>query len=85
MKVWPSKLFFFCETAPPEGGQTAIALSRRIVQRMEYRMPEFVSRLKDVGLVFKITTPTENSRTSFIAKNWQSALETKDPREAKKR
>jgi len=52
---------------------------------MEYTMPEFVSRLKDLGLVFKIPTPTENSRTSFIAKNWQTALETKDPREAKKR
>jgi hypothetical protein len=52
---------------------------------MEDRMPEFVSRLKDVGLVFKITTPAENTSTSFIAKNWQAALETNDPSEAKKR
>eukprot|EP00253_Pinus_taeda_P001219 PITA_01219 len=85
MKVWPSKLFFFCETAPPEGGQTAIALSERIVKRMEDRIPEFVNRLKNVGLVFKITTSADSSRTSFIAKNWQNALETNDPSEAKKR
>jgi hypothetical protein len=54
-------------------------------QRMEDRMPKFVSRLKDVGLVFKITTPAENTSTSFIAKNWQASLETNDPSEAKKR
>jgi hypothetical protein len=54
-------------------------------QRIEDRMPEFVSRLKDVGLVFKITTPAENTSTSFIAKNWQADLETNDPSEAKKR
>lgn len=85
MKVRPSKLFFFCETAPPDGGETAIVLSERIVQSMEGRIPEFVTRLKEVGLVFKITTPASNSRTSFIAKNWQTALQTNDQSEAKKR
>jgi len=54
-------------------------------QCMEDRMPKFVSRLKDVGLVFKINTLAENTSTSFIAKNWQAALETNDPSEAKKR
>lgn len=75
MKAWPSKLFFFCETAPPEGGQSAIALSHRIYQRMEDIMPEFVRRVKDAGLVLSIvTTPTQND-----------FLETNDPSEAKKR
>jgi len=85
MKEWPSKLFFFCETAPPEGGQTAIVLSQSITQRMENRMPEFVSRLKDVGLVMTVTTPSQNGVSSFIAKNWQTLLETNDPDEGKKR
>lgn len=85
MKSWPSKIFFFCETAPPEGGQTAIVLSHSITQRMEKKMPEFVSKLKDVGLVTTVTTPIENRVSSFIAKNWQTFLETTDPNEAKKR
>jgi len=85
IKACPSKLFFFCETAPPEGGETAIVLSQRITQRMENRMPEFVSRLEDVGLVFTVTTPTQNRSSSFIAKNWQTFFETNDPSEAKKR
>eukprot|EP00253_Pinus_taeda_P001696 PITA_01696 len=85
MRTWPSKLFFFCETAPPEGGQTSIVLSHSIPQRMEDRMPEFVRRLKKLGLMFKITTPAQNTRASFIAKNWQTALGTNDQSEAKKR
>jgi len=85
MHSWPSKVFFFCETAPPEGGQTAIVLSQSITQRMENRFPEFVTKLKDVGLVFTVTTPAQNRVSSFIAKNWQTFLETNDPSEAKKR
>jgi hypothetical protein len=85
MKTWPSKLFFFCETAPPEGGQTPIVLSQSIPQRMEDIMPEFVRRLKKFGLVFKITTPAQNTCAFFIAKNWQTALETNDQSEAKKK
>ena len=74
MKAWPSKVFFFCETAPPEGGQTAIVQIQIITWCMENRIPEFVSRLKDVGLLFKITTPAQNRVSSFIAKNWQNFL-----------
>lgn len=85
-KEWPSKLFFFCETAPPEGGQTAIALSQSITQRMEDRMPEFVSRVEDAGLVLSIVTnPTQNPFASFFPENWQTFLETNNPSEAKKR
>lgn len=84
MDEWPSKLFFFCETAPPVGGETAIALSQGIAQRMEDRMPEFVRRVKDTGLVLsKVMTPTQNTFASFSAgKNFR---ETNDPNEAKKR
>lgn len=85
MKVHPSKLFLFCETAPSEGGQTAIVLSQNIPQRMEDKMPEFVSRLKDVGLVYKITSPAQTAGASFVANTWQTVLQTNDPIEAKKR
>lgn len=86
MDEWPSKLFFFCETAPPTGGETAIALSQGIAQRMEDRMPEFVRRVKDTGLVLSIVmAPTLNTSASFSAGNWQAFLETNDPNEAKKR
>ena len=74
MKAWPSKVFFFCETAPPEGGQTAIVQSQSITQRMENRMPQFVSKLNDVGVVITVTTPIQNKVSSFIAENWKTFL-----------
>ncbi|KAH9307357.1 hypothetical protein KI387_035268 [Taxus chinensis] len=84
MKVWPSKLFFFCETAPPEGGQSAIVLSHLIPPLMEEVLPEFVKKVKDMGLLFKITTPSQPSN-SLISKTWKTILGTNDPEEAKKR
>ncbi|GLJ23879.1 hypothetical protein SUGI_0453720 [Cryptomeria japonica] len=85
MKEWPSKLFFFCETAPPEGGETAIAPSHLIPPLMEKIVPEFVKKVKDLGLLFNITTPSQNTLNSFISKTWKTVLDTSDPEEAKKR
>ena len=44
------------------------------------KIPEVVSRLKDLGLVPKIT-----SGASLIANTWQGVVQTNDPIEAKKR
>jgi len=52
---------------------------------MADKIPEVVSRLKDVGLVPKITSPTQTSGASLIANTWQGVLQTNDPIEAKKR
>eukprot|EP00253_Pinus_taeda_P008540 PITA_08540 len=80
-----SKLFFLCETTPPTGGETAIALIQGIAQRMEDRMPEFVRRVKDTGLAMsKVMAPTLNTFASFSTGNWQTFMETNDPNEAKK-
>ena len=58
---------------------------QNIPQCMADKIPKVVSRLKDVGLVSKITSPTETSAASFIANTWQGVLQTNDPIETKKR
>lgn len=40
---------------------------------------------EEVGLVSTVITPTQNQLSSFIAKDWQTFLETNDPIEARKR
>ncbi|GLJ23878.1 hypothetical protein SUGI_0453710 [Cryptomeria japonica] len=85
MKDWPSKLFFFCETAPPEGGESAIAPSHLIPPLMEKTVPEFVKKAREFGLLFKITTPSQDVPNSLISKSWKTMLNTSDPEEAKKR
>ena len=55
---------------------------------MADKILEVVSRLKDVGLVPKITSPAQTSGASLIAiiaNTWQGVLQTNDPIEAKKR
>ncbi|KAH9307348.1 hypothetical protein KI387_035259 [Taxus chinensis] len=85
MKEWPSKLFFFCEKAPSEGGESAIIPSHLIPPLMRKVLPEFVKKVEDVGLLFKISTPSQDTSNSFISRTWKSVLGTSDPEEAKKR
>ena len=47
---------------------------------MADKIPEVVSRLKDVGLVSKISSPAQTSGASLMG-----VLQTNDPIEAKKR
>lgn len=47
---FPTKLIFFCEIAPPEGGQTAIVLSTKITQRMEQKFPQLVKKTGGWGI-----------------------------------
>ena len=62
-----------------------IALSQNIPRRMADKIPEVVSRSKDVGLVSKITSVAQTSGASLIANTWQGVFQTNDPIQAKKR
>jgi hypothetical protein len=81
---FPTKLIFFCEIAPPEGGQTAIVLSHKITQRMEQRYPELVKKLEKEGLIYPASIPQEDDPQSFL-KGWQSRYETNNKQEAERR
>lgn len=81
---FPSKLLFFCEIAPPEGGQTAILPSHKITARMEERYPELVAKLEKEGLYF-FTTYFPEDRPDFFLKGWQTLFETTDKDEAQKK
>ena len=52
---------------------------------MADKIPEVVSRLKDVGLVSKITCRAQTLGASLIANTWQGVVQTNVPIEAKKR
>eukprot|EP00253_Pinus_taeda_P007694 PITA_07694 len=81
---FPTKLIFFCEIAPPEGGQTAIVLSHKITQRMEQRYPHLVKKLEEVGLIYPSSLSQEDNSQSFI-KGWQSRYETNNKQEAEEK
>lgn len=85
VKDFPSKLFFFCEIAPPEGGQTAIVRSDRVACEMESKFPSLVQKLEREGILTCTPLPKEENRDYFLGKSWQSHLQTNDPEEAQRR
>jgi len=81
---FPTKLIFFCEIAPPEGGQTAIVLSHKITQRMEQKYPQLVKKLEKEGLIYPFTMPQEDDPQSFL-RGWQSHFQTNEKKEAERK
>lgn len=47
--TWPLRIFFFCHTAPAEGGETPIADTRRIYERVS---PEIRDRFREKGWMY---------------------------------
>lgn len=81
---FPTKLIFFCEIAPPEGGQTAIVLSHKITERMEQIYPQLIKKLEKEGLIYPGSLVQEDDPQSAI-KGWQSAYGTNNKQEAEKK
>ncbi|XP_078429027.1 2-oxoglutarate (2OG) and Fe(II)-dependent oxygenase superfamily protein [Wolffia australiana] len=75
---FPSKLFFFCEVEPKMGGETPIALSNRIYNRMKENHPEFVGELEKHGLIYIRVLGAEDDPSSPIGRGWHSTFLTKD-------
>ncbi|KAG0503992.1 hypothetical protein HPP92_004064 [Vanilla planifolia] len=83
----PSKIFFYCSEPSPEGGETSVVASDVVVEMMEQRMPEFVAKANELGLVFIVKTAhdTEADSGVVVNKSWKSSLRTNDEAEAVKR
>ncbi|XP_077246548.1 clavaminate synthase-like protein At3g21360 [Tasmannia lanceolata] len=84
MRKYPSRVFFFCLTPPPEGGQTCLARSTILLREMERLQPEFVSKLGRVGMLAELIYPKMSTTQLIVGRNWQSVLGTDDPVEAEK-
>ncbi|XP_031487064.1 clavaminate synthase-like protein At3g21360 [Nymphaea colorata] len=82
---FPSKLFFFCEVEPREGGETPIVLSHLIYERMKEKYPEFVSRLEERGLIYTRVLGQGDDPSSPIGRGWQSTFLTTDRKVAEER
>ncbi|KAH9324669.1 hypothetical protein KI387_004847, partial [Taxus chinensis] len=80
---FPTKLLFFCEIAPPEGGQTPLLLSHKITERMEEIYPELVRKLEKDGLIYPSILSEEDNPDDSIT-GWQSLYKTKDKEEAER-
>jgi alpha-ketoglutarate-dependent taurine dioxygenase len=83
--IYPKKLFFYCDIPPPQGGETALALSHIIHRLMAEREPEFVKRLTDEGIVYVRVAPEETDHSTTYGRSWKSSffVETREEAEIK--
>nr|AFK36473.1 unknown [Lotus japonicus] len=81
----PKKVILFCETPPPEGGETPFVPSFRVTEKMLKEFPEEVKLMEEKGLKYSFTALSNNNTGSMRGRGWQDAFGTSDPIEAEKR
>ncbi len=83
--IYPSKLFFYCEIAPGEGGATPICRSDLLLQQMAQDTPQLLSAFASKGVRYTNVMPPADDSGSGQGRSWKSTLgaETKDAAEAR--
>ena len=72
--IYPSKLFFFCQIAPDEGGATPICRSDILWERLTKKLPDFASACLEKGLKYSLTMAGESDQSSGMGRSWQSTF-----------
>ncbi len=82
--IYPSKLFFFCESPAATGGATPLCRSDILWERLSARVPQFASDCVTKGLRYTNVMPGENDLASGMGRSWQSTFKA-DSREGAER
>ena len=83
--IYPSRLFFFCETAAKTGGATPLCRSDVLFDRLRDAEPQFIARCEQSGLKYSNVMPAEDDASSGMGRSWRSTLaaESRDAAEAR--
>jgi hypothetical protein len=81
----PSKLFFFCDTAPEVGGASSICRSDVLWEKLSDRRPDFSRACEEKGLKYTHTMPAEEDPQSGMGRSWRGtfSVETREAAEAR--
>lgn len=71
---YPQTLFFYCDVAPTDGGETPILRSDILYQKVVQKHPDFCKRLEDLGVVYYRVIPEEDDPNSSIGRGWKSTF-----------
>ncbi|XP_076914714.1 clavaminate synthase-like protein At3g21360 [Bidens hawaiensis] len=82
---FPTKVFFFCDEEPGEGGETPIVLSNVIYEKMKEKHPEFVAKLEEHGTKTTIIADDEDDPLAVASRGWKSTYMTDDKKIAQER
>ncbi|MCO5564552.1 hypothetical protein L7F22_018216 [Adiantum nelumboides] len=82
---WPPKVLFFCETPPPERGQTPIIMSHKVTQALWKQSPDFMQKLEDLGVLYLKVLPLEKNLKYISLEGWPTVFGTSNQKEAEER
>jgi hypothetical protein len=83
--IYPAKLFFFCQQAAEEGGETPLCRSDELFARLAERCPEFAKNCEEKGLRYSNVMPADNDPKSGMGRSWKSTLRAETRAEAESR
>jgi len=83
--IYPSKLFFYCQTASPVGGATSLCRSDVLWDRLEVQCPQFAQDCLTKGLKYTQTMPALEDADSGQGRSWASTFSAKTREEAEER
>lgn len=72
--TFPQKLFFFCEKAAEEGGETPLCRSDILLARIKTELPAFYERCVTQGVRYRTEMPSEEQAASGQGRSWRSTL-----------
>ncbi len=76
--VFPGQLFFFCEQAPTKGGATPIGRSDLALVALEKARPDFVAKLRNLGVRYRNAMPDSADLASGQGRSWRDTLNVVD-------
>ncbi|MEL7298581.1 MAG: TauD/TfdA family dioxygenase [Pseudomonadota bacterium] len=83
--LFPSRLFFCCETAPSSDGETPLCRSDILLSRLAAAEPAFVASCEALGVRYINTMPAEDDPLSGQGRSWRSTLGVSTQEEAEAR
>src|SRR3954467_11051767 len=83
--IYPAKLFFFCQTAAEEGGETPLCRSDVLFERLAERCPTCAHDCGEKGLRYSNVMPADNDPKSGMGRSWKSTLRAETRQDAEAR
>lgn len=80
--IFPAKLFFFCEKAAEQAGETPICRSDWLLDQLIAERPDFVAKCRAHGVRYFNTMPADDDAQSGQGRSWRSTLRVADVSEA---
>jgi hypothetical protein len=76
--VHPLKLFFYCDAAADQGGETPIALSHEVYTVINQRRPGLMATMRERGIKYvRVMTPRSDPALQH-GRGWEDTYLTKD-------